>query len=489
MKSLFDYIINIFEGSATGIKPGNTKNIEPLEKYFSTYFTKDGNPIPCIYPDTPKQIDEYPYLTKWIIQNNDIGAAYFFLKNNGNLCCYNDKFNVDDKTLKEQYGLTHIDGGYKIDGIKALMHMTHKAIGTAQLKVKTWPSSWKDTVYEAGGVVFGKQHAYKVKADYDKIIYDFYEHFKNEFGEYSPITSVFSSNDIKANIEKVKDDADFVQGFANVLSEPLAILYAIKHLIEFLNVNELKKIDYIYIPISQNYKSVDFYCQYENVDTLEPISVKSLGNGNVPSILGPLKIANLNAKKFDEKEKELLKTFLNKLIPEFYNKSRVTLTLPDELKNEIGNSEVAIKVLSILSKQLKNNSHGNALIKTFEDILDDIYPNKADKDDFYDVLNQICKLNGTNTVEKLFVYLFKLSETCMKEIKDIVLKYGFSTIKININTDGTGTFVRQNESAHFNIKIKGSGTTLIFKQNKKGDVTVSKGNQGRVGQFIGGLFG
>ena len=333
MKELYLYLlenINIFEAS-TGIKISD-KNIDMILKYLSEY----QNEVKCIIPDSDEIRSKYAEFDKWFCDYDDISKALFFLKTNGMLCMYEPKVkSMSDKELEEIH-ITRKGEDYYLPGITTKLQATSKKINSSKTDIKIWPDSWDKYIVKGEHKIdkyssmpttvidFKNQGAYVIpKKDLGKIKSDLYESFAENFGEDSIFAEIFSSKDINKFLSGLDAESkkEVSKSMANVLSEPLAILYVLDNVdgVQTFIRNSfdepLGEIDQIIIPIRQNWPVADFYIHFTEMPArLVAVSVKSNGAGNSSTFLGCLPVASIDNTSVSKKDSEALKEFFEVII-------------------------------------------------------------------------------------------------------------------------------------------------------------------------------
>jgi hypothetical protein len=507
MKHLLEYINEclILEG-ATGVDLKKTKsNIQRVVNYFNDNI-KDNK---CIMPDSDTVKNEYPELSDWFCEYEDVENALFFLKSNGNLCMYEPKVTgMSDEELKK-FNIKREGEKYILPGIKTKLEATSKKIGSANSYVKVWPDEWdkfivtgehkvSDTKLPTTVIDFKNQGAYVLKDGENwsltNIKHDLYKSFEKLFGKDSVLTKIFATENIKRYLSELSAEEKTVvsNSMANVLSEPLALIAMLENIDDVqrevkdaISSEELGKLYEVVIPIRQNWPVADFYVHFENLpDRLVAISVKSNGAGNTSTIMGCLPVVELDSVKLTDKDSENLLTFFNDIIPQFEKEGNVELKLSNETKDKVQN--LSLYTLLLLKEETCNSKAGNAkkLIAAFENLINLI----KDNEELYLQLHKICELAGTNTIEKIFVCLFNANPKTIDLIKNAVGN-ATSCYKIKVSNAGEAKCTKQSpEGRLFRLVVKqgGQGLNLIVKNGELIDVKI--GHKTSQNQWLGYTF-
>lgn len=502
MKELYLYLlenINIFE-SATGVKITN-KNINTIIDYLSEY--QYG--VKCIIPDTDEIRNNYIELEEWFCGYNDISKALFFLKSNGMLCMYEPNVkSMSDKELEDLH-ITRKGEAYYLPGITTKLEATSKRLNSAKTDIKIWPESWDKYIVKGSHKVdrfaqlpttvidFKNQGAYIIPIeDFDKIKPDLYNSFVKNFGNDSLLSEIFDAKDIKKFLSNLDSEErkEISNSMANVLSEPLSILYLlddtdnVQTIIRKSFDELLGEIDQIIIPISQNWPVADFYVHFKEMPArLVAISVKSNGAGNTSTVLNCLPVADVNKVSPSDKDIKALKEFFEETLPQFNSDKKFSLNVSKSISSKLKN--VAMYALYILKEQTKESKIKNAdkLINTFEDLV-----GLVENTEVYEQLYKICKLGGTNVIEKFLIALFNTNEQVLSIIKNAVAD-ATSCYKITVYDNGKASVLKQSpDNNSFRLKMKQGGQGLDFKFDKGKLVDITLGHKTSQGQWIGYEF-
>lgn len=504
MKELYLYLlenINIFE-SATGVKITD-KNIDIIVKYLSEY----QNEVKCVIPDSDEIRNKYAEFDKWFCNYDDISKALFFLKTNGMLCMYEPNVKpMSDKELEEMH-ITRKGEDYYLPGITTKLQATSKKLNSSKSDLKIWPDAWDKYIVKGEHKIdkyssmpttvidFKNQGAYIIpKGELGKIKSDLYESFVNIFGEDSIFAKIFSSKDINKFLSSLdaQSKKEVSKSMANVLSEPLAILYALDNadgvqtFIRNSFDEPLGEIDQIIIPIRQNWPVADFYIHFTEMPArLVAVSVKSNGAGNSSTFLGCLPVASIDNISVSKKDSEALKEFFEVTIPQFNTDKKFSLKIDNNLSNRLKN--VAMYVLYLLKEQTKDSKikNSNKLVNTFEGLIDLI---KKDKE-LYDKLYKVCELEGTNVIEKFLITLFNTNDGVLSIIKNAVAD-ATSCYKITVYDNGKASCLKQSpDNGSFRLKMNQGGQSLNFEFDNNGNlVDITKGHKTSQGQWFGYEF-
>jgi hypothetical protein len=518
MKELYLYLlenINIFEAS-TGVVVTD-KNIDIIVKYLSEY----QNEVKCIIPDSEEVRSKYTELDKWFCNYDDISKALFFLKTNGMLCMYKPNVEtISDEELKEMH-IKRDGEDYYLPGITTKLQATSKKLNSSnssekivKTDLKIWPDSWdkyivkgthkvdKDAKLPTTVIDFKNQGAYIIpKNDFDKLKSDLHTTFIENFGEDSVISKIFGSDDIKKYLSSLDKEGkiEVSKAMANVLSEPLAILYTIYNVdgVQIFIRNSfdepLGEIDQIIIPIRQNWPVADFYIHFTKMPArLVAVSVKSNGGGNTSTILGCLPVAAIDNISVSNQDAEALKEFLEYSIPQFSKGERISLKIDNNLSNRLKN--VAMYALYLLKEQTKDSKikNANKIINTFKSLIDLLkkVKNKDEElEELYNNMNKVCELGGTNFIEKLLVAMFNTNDVVLSIIKNAVAD-ATSCYKITIYDNGKASVLKQSsDSNSFKLIAKQCGQGLNFEFDKNDKIiNITKGHLTKQGQWFGYKF-
>lgn len=504
MKELYLYLLentNIFE-SATGVKITD-KNIDIIVKYLSEY----QNEVKCVIPDSDEIRSKYAEFDKWFCDYDDISKALFFLKTNGMLCMYEPNVkSMSDKELEEIH-ITRKGEDYYLPGIATKLQATSKKINSSKTYIKIWPDSWDKYIVKGEHKIdkyssmpttvidFKNQGAYVIPMeDFDKIKPDLYISFVKNFGDDSLLSEIFDAKDIKKFLSGLdaQSKKEVSKSMANVLSEPLAILYALDNVdgVQTFIRNSfdepLGEIDQIIIPIRQNWPVADFYIHFTEMPArLVAVSVKSKGAGNSSTFLGCLPVASIDNISVSKKDYEALKEFFEVIIPQINTDKKSSLKIDNNLSNRLKN--VAMYALYLLKEQTKDSKikNANKLVNTFESLIDLL---KKDKE-LYDKLYKVCELEGTNVIEKFLVTLFNTNEAVISIIKNAVAD-ATSCYKITVYDNGKASCLKQSpDNGTFRLKIKQGGQSLNFEfDNNDNLIDITKGHKTSQGQWFGYEF-
>jgi hypothetical protein len=244
---------------------------------------------------------------------------------------------------------------YYLPGITTKLQATSKKLNSSKSDLKIWPDSWDKYIVKGEHKIdkyssmpttvidFKNQGAYIIpKGELSKIKSDLYESFVNIFGEDSIFAKIFSSKDINKFLSSldVQSKKEVSKSMANVLSEPLAILYALENVdgVQTFIRNSfdepLGEIDQIIIPIRQNWPVADFYIHFTEMPArLVAVSVKSNGAGNSSTFLGCLPVASIDNISVSKKDSEALKEFFEVTIPQFNTDKKFSLKIDNNLSN------------------------------------------------------------------------------------------------------------------------------------------------------------
>jgi hypothetical protein len=141
--------------------------------------------------------------------------------------------------------------------------------------------------------------------------------------------------------------------------------------------------------------------------------------------------------------------------------------------------------LYILKEQTKESKIKNAdkLINTFEDLV-----GLVKNTEVYEQLYKICKLGGTNVIEKFLIALFNTNEQVISIIKNAVAD-ATSCYKITVYDNGKASVLKQSpDRSSFRLKMKQGGQGLDFKFDKGKLVDITLGHKTSQGQWIGYEF-
>lgn len=519
MLKLYEYL-RIFE-AASGPDLNRGKNIAAFKSYLQKYHSDHR----CIIPDNDDVRNKYNDLQEWFCNDDNTNDALFYLKSNDSICMYKpnaDRF--DDAALAKIAIKRRDDGAYNItdDGtpgkckITAKLEATQKALNSAITDAKIWPDKWDKFIvkgeFELGDksempptvIDFKSQGAYVLNSgQFNQIQTDLRNQFEKTFGADSVCTRTIGSNDIPGFLKNVYDENSedrktVEQMMANVLSEPLAILYVLNNINGICDSicksvsgsrTGLGQLEQIIIPIRQNWPVADFYIRFSKMpNRLIAVSVKSNGAGNSSTILGCLPIVDSNDVTITDKDKDALKAMFETIIPQLNTTGKAGL----KLKNGNDLENVAMYALHTLKQEtLKKAGNAQRLINTYNSLLNIIGIDADNGDSANDIDKSLCNtltkistLGGTNVIEKILVCLFNTSNAVIEKIKNAVAD-ATSCYKITVCIDGSASCIQQSpNSSKFRLINKQGGQSLIFTAN--GDVKL--GHKTKQGQWIGYSF-
>ena len=501
MKSLIQYILE----SATGMNLSTKGNIDKFVDFLNNHEEYDG--LSCIIcEDDPSHVLDK--LDDWIIKDENLGQAIFFIKVNSGkitLCLYGPV--VEDLKSKDElskYGISFDGSKYRLDGLKQGFDATHKNIkrGDSYL-LFDYPKSMKQYIHtnvdgNDGAKTykdFGRLGAYVIPID------DMGNVFKDISKQISFLLRGYKLHEIFLNDDPAKfiqslDDNNynkFKEVAAKVIAEPLSMYYVYK---DIANIRkELtkdskyngKKITHFLIPISKNWPIVDFYVKFDELPEPVGVSVKQGSNGGNHSSL----ITCLYDWPFQfdthptQKTKESIEGFFKNIIKQFRenNDTSSKNTLKLEFKENI--DSIAKFILSNLILAVKQNN--KQVKKSLRISFNNIIEHSVNDESLLKQLKEIQK--STNLIEKIYSLVFNNS-SCLNDIKRCVA-ISTECHKITIQNDGKWKMSIHKETApSFKIKNNAGGKSPIIKFDDNGNIeeVTKNGSKKGNGQWLGYEF-